>query len=364
MTLTLTGLDGMPELTAGADLAAVVVVALRENGIELLDGDVLVVSSKVVSKAAGLTAAAGSGDPGTRDRVVLEQSRRVVAERLTPRGTARIVESLAGPVMAAAGVDASNTGSPDVLLLLPHDPDGCARELRDGIRQEWGRVAGGEPPAIGVVLSDTAGRPWRTGQVDFALGAAGVRVREDLRGAVDADGRELAVTERCLVDEVAAAADLVKGKATAVPVAHLRGLAHLVVGTGPGAAGEDADEGARSVVRTGPADWFALGAAESVRAALGVAPGTTEAAECGIASVLPEDEESVLRRALTVGLHDQPGVSARLEPGGVRLTGEDPFALGQAVARVRVALTGEGRTSEVEREGGEVRLSVRPAARR
>ena len=129
------------------------------------DGDVLVVSSKVASKALGLTAPAG-----TAPRPCCGQARRVVAERDTPLGVTRVVEAVAGPVMAAAGVDASNTGAHDVVLLLPHDPDAVARALR--ARDRCGGLPG---VAVGVVLSDTAGRPWRVGQTDFALGAAGVR---------------------------------------------------------------------------------------------------------------------------------------------------------------------------------------------
>ena len=248
--VSLIPLLGMPEVRPGDDLASLVLDAVSANGMALRDGDLLVVSSKVASKALGLTAPAGD-----RAAAVLGQARRVVAERDTPLGVTRVVEAVAGPVMAAAGVDASNTGADDVVLLLPQDPDAVACDLRDAIARRTPGVA------VGVVLSDTAGRPWRVGQTDFALGSAGVRLVDDLRGGHDADGRPLNVTERCVGDEIAAAADLVKGKASGVPVALVRGLAAVVA---PGTVAP----GARSLVRTGPSDWFGSGRVEAVRAAL------------------------------------------------------------------------------------------------
>ena len=139
----------------------------------------LVVSSKVASKALGLV--------GTdREAAVAAATVRVVAERAMEGGrVTRVVESAAGPVMAAAGVDASNTGSSDGVLLLPEDPDGVCASLL----QAWQRAFG--LTRLAVVLTDTSGRPWRVGQVDFALGAAGLRVLDDLRGEGDADGRAL-----------------------------------------------------------------------------------------------------------------------------------------------------------------------------
>ncbi len=218
----------------GDDVAALVVDALHAQRASLSDGDVIAVSSKVVSKAAGLSAAAVD-----RDEVVLRESRRLVAARRTPTGVARIVESAAGPVMAAAGVDASNVEG-DVVLTLPHDPDAAARELRTRLHELTGAV-------VGVVVTDTAGRPWRAGQTDFALGAAGIDAVEDLRGSLDTSGRELSVTARAVVDELAAAADLVKGKAEGVPAALFRGLADLVLPL------DDPGPGARSLVRSGRA---------------------------------------------------------------------------------------------------------------
>jgi len=329
--VTLTPLLGMPEVHPGDDLAEMVVLALAANGIRLADGDVLVVSSKIASKALGLTAAAQD-----RAEVVLRQSRRVVAERDTPLGVTRVVEAVAGPVMAAAGVDASNTGAADVVLLLPADPDEVARALRARIAQLLPGAA------VGVILSDTAGRPWRVGQTDFALGAAGVHLVEDLRGGQDGDGRELSVTERCVGDEIAAAADLVKGKAAGVPVAHVRGLA-------PAAASSGDTPGARSLVRTGPTDWFGSGRVEAVRASLGVEAGTELAREVGIPSALPEPPATRVARARRVALLGVEGVSASTGPEGVVLQGEDAFTLGVAASRLVVALHGEGLVGRVER---------------
>jgi coenzyme F420-0:L-glutamate ligase / coenzyme F420-1:gamma-L-glutamate ligase len=322
--LTLTPLVGMPEVRAGADLAGLLVAAVERSDEQLLDGDVLVVSSKVVSKALGLWAEAGAD----RDAVIARQSRRVVAERRSGERLTRIVQSASGPVMAAAGVDASNTGDADRLLLLPDDPDAEARRLRSAL------VAGSGCRRLGLVLSDTAGRPWRAGQVDFALGAAGLAVLDDLRGGVDADGRPLAVTARALADELAAAADLVKGKADGVPAALVRGAGGWVV--------EHDSDGAAALVRTGPEDWFGYGHAEAVRAALGVEPGSPAAADCGVAAVHPEPVTDRIARAVRVALHGLPDVGIDVGSSDVRVSADDPFTLGRAVARVEVALWGEG----------------------
>jgi len=152
--VTLTPLLRFPEVCKGNDLAEMLLISLRDNGIQLRDGDILVISSKVVSKAMGLTAPADE-----QAEVVLSQSVRVVAERMTPAGVTRIVESVAGPVMTAAGVDASNTADESILLLLPHAPDSVAAEIRDGVQTGW-LARSGASVLTGVVLSDTAGRPW------------------------------------------------------------------------------------------------------------------------------------------------------------------------------------------------------------
>jgi coenzyme F420-0:L-glutamate ligase / coenzyme F420-1:gamma-L-glutamate ligase len=334
--VTLTPLLGFPEVRAGDDLAGLVLKALQHNGIGLVDGDVLVVSSKVVSKAMGLRAPSAE-----RADVVLSQTVRVVAERVTASGVARVVESAAGPVMAAAGVDASNTGDESIVLFLPGDPDAVAVEIRGDVQAGWASLSGAHI-CVGVVLSDTAGRPWRTGQVDFALGTAGIHVVDDLRGSTDADGRILSVTERCVADEIAGAADLVKGKATGIPVAHVRGLDRYV---------EDGEttSGARALVRTGPADWFGYGAVEAVRAALGVEPGSATASEVGIPSINPEDVATRAGRALQVALLTCPPTSGHVDGNTIRLVAADDFALGVAVTRAEVALHGEGLTTTLTR---------------
>ena len=326
---------GLPEVRPGDDLAALVAERVRELGLSVAEGDVLVVSSKVASKALGLI--------GTdRDAAIAAATVRVVAERAMDDGrVTRVVESAAGPVMAAAGVDASNTGGADGVLLLPEDPDGVCASLLLAWREAFG------VSRLAVVLTDTSGRPWRVGQVDFALGAAGLRVLDDLRGAVDADGRALAVTARAVADEIAAAADLVKGKVAGVPVALVRGVGAYVTGAVE-------PNGARSLVRTGPGDWFATGSAEAVRAALGVAPGSALAEHVGIAPLGDETEADRVSRAVAVALaEDADDVGVDVGPEAVMVTGGDPVDRGVVAARVVVALRGEGFAA-----------SLAPAARR
>jgi coenzyme F420-0:L-glutamate ligase/coenzyme F420-1:gamma-L-glutamate ligase len=334
--VTLTPLLGFPEVREGDDVAGVVLKVLQHNEIQLMDGDILVVSSKIVSKAMGLRAPSAE-----LDEVVLSQTVRVVAERMSPSGVTRIVESTAGPVMAAAGVDASNTTDESIVLVLPDDPDSVAAELRDGVQTGWATLTDTRI-LMGVILSDTAGRPWRTGQVDFALGAAGILVIDDLRGSPDADGRILSVTERCVADEIAAAADLVKGKAAGVPAAHIRGLGQYV-------QDGESSSGARDIVRTGPRDWFGYGMVEAVRAALDVEPGSATAAEVGIPSMCPEDVATRAGRALRVALLTCPEASGQVDGDTVRLVAADDFALGVAAARAEVALRGEGLTTTLTR---------------
>lgn len=341
--LTLTPLLGFPEVREGDDVAALILTVLARNEIQLMDGDILVVSSKVVSKAMGLRAPAGG-----QAEVVLSQSVRVVAERMTPSGVTRIVESAAGPVMTAAGVDASNTADQSTVLLLPDDPDAVAAQIRDGVQTGW-LTSSGNSVLTGVILSDTAGRPWRNGQTDFALGACGVQVIDDLRGSTDADGRVLSVTERCIADEVAAAADLVKGKATGVPAAHIRGLGQYVRDSGAIDRTDSGTAGARSLVRTGPQDWFGYGMVEAVRAALGVEPGSATAAEVGIPFIIREDAATRAMRALRVALLTCPDAVCTVDGDTVSLAAPDDFALGVAAARAQVALRGEGLATTLTR---------------
>lgn len=340
-TVTLTPLLGFPEVRRGDDLVVLVLNALQDNGVELADGDVLVVSSKIASKALGLSAPLAE-----RDDMVVSHTVRVVAERITPLGITSIVETVAGPVMAAAGVDASNTADDSIVLVLPDDPDAVAAEIRVGVTIGWETLSGSHL-RLGVVLSDTAGRPWRIGQTDFALGAAGIQVVDDLRGSSDADGRLLWVTERCVADEIAAAADLVKGKSAGVPVAHIRGLGQYVH---DGESTSDAKtSGARDLVRTGPGDWFGLGQAEAVRSALGVTPGSAEATAVGIQSMNAETVADKASRALRVALLACPDASGQVDGDTIRLTAPDDFTLGVAVTRAEVALRGEGLATTLTR---------------
>ncbi|GAB3126952.1 coenzyme F420-0:L-glutamate ligase [Glaciibacter psychrotolerans] len=236
-------LSGIGEIAAGDDLASIIATAA---GDRLCDGDILAVTSKIVSKAEGRQVAAID-----REQAITDETVRVVASRTHPGGVTRIVENRQGLVMAAAGVDASNT--PDgVVLLLPIDPDASARALCAELRRHTGL-------ALGVLLTDTAGRPWRDGQTDIAIGAAGVAVLDDLRGTTDASGRRLDVTVAAVADEIAGAADLVKGKASGNPVAVVRGLGRLVpVALDGGTVG-----GARRLQRASAQDMFRLGSAEA-----------------------------------------------------------------------------------------------------
>ncbi|MET9641987.1 coenzyme F420-0:L-glutamate ligase [Streptomyces syringium] len=248
-------LPGIPEVRTGDDIAKLIASAATADGLPgLADGDVLMVTSKILSKAEGRIVQADD-----REAAIDAEAVRVVARR----GPLRIVENRLGLVMAAAGVDASNTPAGTVLL-LPEDPDASARRIRTGLRDTLG-------VNVGVVVTDTFGRPWRSGLTDVAIGAAGVRVLDDLRGGTDAHGNPLSATVVATADELAAAGDLVKGKAAGLPVAVVRGLSHVVVpdvgaGAGDGAGG--ADEGARALVRDAADDMFRLGTSEAVREAV------------------------------------------------------------------------------------------------
>ena len=235
--------DGLPEVEAGDDLAALVLAALG-GGADLADGDVVSVTSKVVSKAEGRTR------PGDREAAIDEETVRVVARR----GATRIVRHRLGLTMAAAGVDASNVAVGSVVL-LPLDPDGSARALRHEIHRRAGIN-------VGVIVTDTAGRAWREGQTDIAIGAAGLVVAEDFAGQVDPHGNPLAVTLPAVADELAGAAELVQGKLSGRPVAVVRGRADLVL-----PPGEDGP-GAASLVRPEGGDLFGWGAREAVVRAL------------------------------------------------------------------------------------------------
>lgn len=233
------GIAGLPEVTAGADLASL----LLATGVGLADGDILLVTSKVISKAEGRVLHATE-----RESAIDAETVRVVARR----GTIRIVENRQGLVMAAAGVDASNT-PPGTVLLLPEDPDTSARALRHRLQQLTGLN-------LAVVITDTFGRPWRNGLTDVAIGAAGLPTLQDHRGHTDSHGNTLEVTVTATADELAAAADVAKGKTSGMPVAVIRGLAHLVT--------ETDGEGARALIRPAEQDMFRLGTSEAIREAV------------------------------------------------------------------------------------------------
>jgi coenzyme F420-0:L-glutamate ligase/coenzyme F420-1:gamma-L-glutamate ligase len=234
--VTVIPVDGLPEITAGADLAGL--VADAEAG--LADGDIVVVTSKIVSKAEGRVVRAG------REQAIEAESVRVVARR----GPTRIVETRQGLVLAAAGVDASNT-PPGTVVLLPEDPDDSARRLRKALMDRLG-------VRLAVVVTDTLGRPWRIGQTDAAIGAAGLVPLRDYRGTADMFGMALEATVAAVADEIAGAADLVKGKAAGIPVALVRGLADLVT--------EADGPGARALIRPPAEDMFRFGAADVLAA--------------------------------------------------------------------------------------------------
>jgi coenzyme F420-0:L-glutamate ligase/coenzyme F420-1:gamma-L-glutamate ligase len=239
--ITIFAVDGLPEIHPGDDLAKMLGDALDGT---LESGDILVITSKIVSKAEGRIVEAKD-----REDAITAETRRVVATREHQAGITRIVETHHGLVMAAAGVDASNV--PDgTVALLPVDPDASALALATALRERLG-------VAVGVILSDTFGRPWRDGQTDVAIGAAGLHVVDDLRGSTDTQGRVLEVTVPAIADEVAGAADLVKGKAAGRPVAVVRGLGRFVT---------DLDApGAKRLIRVAELDMFRLGSDEADR---------------------------------------------------------------------------------------------------
>ncbi|HEY1853534.1 MAG TPA: coenzyme F420-0:L-glutamate ligase [Solirubrobacterales bacterium] len=235
--ITVRAVAGLPEIGEGDPLGELIAAAAGE----LADGEVVVVSQKIVSKAEGRVRRLSSVIPGAEARrlaavlgkepalveLVLEESARVIrSER-----TVLIVETKHGFVCANAGIDSSNLAEEDTVCLLPEDPDASARRLR----AELAAAAGGA--RLGVVVSDSFGRAWRLGQAEVAIGCAGLRPLDDWRGREDAGGRQLEATLIAIADEVAGAADLVRNKASGVPAAVVRGLGdHLTDEDGPGAA--------------------------------------------------------------------------------------------------------------------------------
>ena len=231
---------GLPEFRPGDDLGAAIAAAAPW----LRDGDVVVVTSKVVSKCEGRIVPAPD-DPEERDRLRRNLIEQEAVRVLARRGRTLITENKQGLIQAAAGVDGSNVASTE-LVLLPTDPDASAAGLRAAIAERCGVT-------VAVIVTDTMGRAWRNGQTDTAIGSAGIAVLHGYAGVLDGHGNELVVTEVAVADEIAAAADLVKGKLTGVPVAVLRGL-------------DVRDDGstAAALLRSGEDDLFWLGTGESI----------------------------------------------------------------------------------------------------
>jgi len=283
--ISVTAPEGVPEVRPGDDLADLLLPL-----VDLSDGDVVVVTSKVVSKAEGRLRR------GTREEALPGETVRVVARR----GPTAIVRTRHGLTMAAAGIDASNVETGTVVL-LPEDPDRSARRLRSSVRERTGRN-------VGVVVTDTAGRAWREGQTDIAVGAAGLLVLEEFAGRVDAHGNPLAVTAPAVADEIAGMSELAQGKLGGRPFAVVRGRADLVLP--PGQDGP----GARALVRAEGADMFGYGAREAVVRALAGAP--EDRAPFGAAAPVAD---------LVAALHTVlgPASSVTEEPGGL-VVGTDP----------------------------------------
>jgi coenzyme F420-0:L-glutamate ligase len=255
--LHILAVPGIPELRPGDDLAQAIVDAAPP----LLDGDVLIVTSKVVSKVEGRLVVLDTADPEAREAARQDAIDRETTRVVARRGALRIVQTRQGLVLAAAGVDASNVAR-DELALLPIDPDASADRLRSAIQA----VSGVQ---VGVVISDSMGRPWREGIVDNAIGVAGISALFDARGQVDVMGNVLEVTQVAIADELAAAGDLVKGKLGGIPVAIVRGLAR---------DGKLTDDGlgSRRLLRGAEDDMFRLGTAEAILIGREDAGGATD----------------------------------------------------------------------------------------
>ena len=315
---------GLPEFRPGDDLCAAIAAAAPW----LRDSDVVVVTSKVVSKCEGRLVPAPE-DEEARDRLrrklVDDEAVRVLARK----GKTLITENRSGLVQAAAGVDGSNVGRAE-LALLPVDPDASAATLRTGLRDRLGVT-------VAVVITDTMGRAWRNGQIDAAVGAAGLAVLHSYSGAVDAHGNELVVTEIAVADELAAAADLVKGKLTAMPVAVVRGL-------------PVSDDGstARQLLRPGEEDLFWLGTAEAIDLGRRQAQLLRRSVRSfSDEPVPPELVEAAVAEALTAPAphHTRPVRFVWLRTRAMRT-----LLLDRMKDKWRVDLTGDGRPAEsVER---------------
>lgn len=302
MTLRAWPVDGIGEIVPGDDLAAIIVEHLDEP---LVAGDVVVVTSKVVSKAAGLVT---SGD---REALLDAYTDRVVARR----GQTSIVRTHSGLTLAAGGIDASNLEQGSVVP-LPDDPDRAARDLRNGLVE----LAG---VGLGVIITDTVGRAWRIGQTDIAIGVAGISPILSFEGVLDSYGNVLAVTAPAVADEIAGAADLVAGKLAGHPVVVVRGL--------PAAWLNDAADGASVLIREERDDMFGLGAREAVLVAAG--QGDTR----GFPSPEPDDDLLALaREGVDLTLADAELVDGSIAVRAKSDSAEAYVAAGVLAERLRI----------------------------
>ncbi|PRZ38602.1 coenzyme F420-0:L-glutamate ligase/coenzyme F420-1:gamma-L-glutamate ligase [Antricoccus suffuscus] len=292
---------GLPEFHHGDDLVG--------HLPALEDRDIVVVTSKVISKIEGRLVAVGDGEEErqrAREDAITGQTVAVVAQR----GPTRIVRNQLGLTMAAAGIDASNVPN-GVIALLPEDPDASARRLRAAIRRRLSRD-------VAVIITDTVGRPWREGLVDIAIGVAGITPLRDLRGTLDTHGHPLAVTALAQADEIASASELVRGKVGSVPVAVVRGIPW-----------QDGEVAASSLIRGGETDMFSLGTRD-------VVPATASGAGAGIAA--PQQIEAAL-----AAVPEVDGVSTSYAAATIAVHSRiDSFETGVYVGKLLVALRAEG----------------------
>ncbi|NJC57958.1 coenzyme F420-0:L-glutamate ligase [Brevibacterium marinum] len=348
------------DISAGSDLAAILVNALRRNRIDLKDGDILVIASKVVSKADGRLRRVQ--DRIEFENLVKDSSTHLVAERTYASGkTVQVVRTHAGTVQAAAGLDQSNSSG--AVVLHPLDSDRSADRLRARVEEAFA-------VRIGLVVSDTISRPWRVGVGDFALGVSGFSGLDDQRGRPDDDGRVQSVTVRAIADEIAAAADLVKGAARGLPMALVRGAGGYL---------DNGRSGAKALSRDLGEDWFRYGHAEAIHRGLGVTelPGRAAAGD-NSDDILERVSRAI--RVVRAGRSRTPGQVAwrmRIEGAGSRITlspSDSPataqsdgpplleamVGLGSLVERLHTALFAEDLSATTEWEWADGELGAFP----